>query len=252
MTSAWVGAAAAAAAAGVVIRSAMPADCGALSQLFGDTWGAARAPDAALLQAAGHAGNTVLVAAANQVIVGGLFGFLGWQSGLHMHSHMAAVRPGARRAGVGYALKLAQRAHCLDHGIGEVRWTYDPLIRRNAHLNLAKLGAEVRAFHQDFYGILNDAVTGDDRSDRFEVSWQLGSAAVREALAGRRSSADATAAVARLDLEADFEQLRSTDPARALRLRLESRPLFAGALQAGQRIRYVDGAYLFLAAGGGR
>ena len=81
-----------------------------------------------------------------------LLGFLGWHDGLHLHSHMNAVDPAARGRGIGLALKLRQRALCLEHGVAEVRWTYDPLIRRNARMNLVRLGAEVIAFHPDFYG----------------------------------------------------------------------------------------------------
>ena len=86
---------------------------------------------------------------------------------------MNAVDPAARGRGIGVALKLRQRAVCLAHGVTEMRWTYDPLIRRNARLNLVRLGAEVVAFLPDFYGELGDAITGADRSDRFEVRWRL-------------------------------------------------------------------------------
>ncbi len=58
-----------------------------------------------------------------------------------MHSHMLAALPGPAARGVGYALKLAQRAQALDQGIHLVRWTFDPLVARNAWLNLGKLGA---------------------------------------------------------------------------------------------------------------
>ena len=62
---------------------------------------------------------------------------LGWagvdpDDGLHLHSHMLAALPDRRHRGVGYALKLAQRAQALDQGIDLVRWTFDPLVARNA------------------------------------------------------------------------------------------------------------------------
>src|SRR5437762_3219314 len=44
---------------------------------------------------------------------------------------MLAVIPRLQHRGVGFALKLAQRAVCLEHGIAEIRWTYDPLVARN-------------------------------------------------------------------------------------------------------------------------
>lgn len=103
---------------------------------------------------------------------------LGWAAvstvdGLHEHSHMLAALPDRRHVGVGYALKLAQRASCLDRGIHLVRWTFDPLVARNAHLNINKLGATCDRFHRDYYGQMPDAINAGDRSDRLVVRWSL-------------------------------------------------------------------------------
>jgi predicted GNAT superfamily acetyltransferase len=103
---------------------------------------------------------------------------LGWAAisvadGLHEHSHMLAALPDRRHRGVGYALKLAQRASCLDRGIGLVRWTFDPLVARNAHLNVNKLGATCDRFHRDYYGRMPDVINAGDRSDRLVVRWSL-------------------------------------------------------------------------------
>jgi predicted GNAT superfamily acetyltransferase len=103
---------------------------------------------------------------------------LGWAAvsagdGLHEHSHMLAALPDRRHAGVGTALKLAQRASCLDRDIHLVRWTFDPLVARNAHLNINKLGATCDGFHRDYYGEMPDAINAGDRSDRLVVRWLL-------------------------------------------------------------------------------
>ena len=103
---------------------------------------------------------------------------LGWAAvepvdGLHEHSHMLAALPGRRDGGLGYALKLAQRASCLDRGIALVRWTFDPLVARNAHLNINKLGATCDRFHRDYYGEMPDVINAGDRSDRLVVRWHL-------------------------------------------------------------------------------
>src|SRR5206468_732751 len=42
-------------------------------------------------------------------VVGFVLGFVGWDEGLHLHSHMLAVVPGWQSKGVGRALKVAQR-----------------------------------------------------------------------------------------------------------------------------------------------
>lgn len=232
---------------------------GALAR-FDATWGAGRTVDLSSLKAIAHAGNTVLVAvpepgradAAGELAapddppIGAALGFLGWAGGLHVHSHMNAVDPRARGRGVGVALKLRQRAICLEHGVEEVRWTYDPLIRRNARMNLVRLGAEVIAYHPDFYGELRDAISGGDRSDRFEVRWRLTSPRVERAL--ERMPQPAWHADGGLPLVADFEAVRTSDPHAAAALRDVSREAFAAL--AGGRLRPeldADGDYVFTA-----
>ena len=232
---------AAAEAAGVTVRQAEPGDLAAVIGLFERTWGVGHSPDRSMLLALDFAGNTVLVATATGATggepagnpVGAALGFLGWTDGIHLHSHMAAVVPWQRGSGVGHALKLFQRAVCLQHGIAEMRWTFDPLIRRNAHFNLVNLGAEVVRFLPDFYGRLDDVITGSDRSDRFEVRWRLDSPRTRRALAGARPpawSGDET-----LPLDVDFERLRADDPEAAAVRREESRVRFRSALARGLR-----------------
>jgi predicted GNAT superfamily acetyltransferase len=235
----------AARAAGVdVVEVRTPADAADTVGLFSATWGEGRGADTSTLQAIAHAGNPVLLARRGELVVGALFSFVGWDEGLHAHSHMTAVSPDVRSAGVGFALKLAQRARCLEHGIDEVRWTYDPLIRRNARFNLWKLGATVRAFRPDFYGVLDDAINGTDRSDRFEVSWRLDSAEVEEAIAGRarREPSDRSDDVT---LPEDFESLRRTDQEAASRMRAASRQRFADADHAGATVRFTGTGYVF-------
>ena len=104
---------------------------------------------------------------------------LGWvgvdpeEDGLHVHSHMLAAVPDRRHRGIGYALKLAQRAQALDQGVGEVRWTFDPLVARNGYFNLHKLGAVADRFDRNHYGPMVDEVNAGERSDRFTVRWDL-------------------------------------------------------------------------------
>ena len=60
------------------------------------------------------------------------------------HSHMLAVRPEWRGRDVSVRLKLFQRSWCLARGIRLVTWTYDPLLLKNARLNLVRLRARAR------------------------------------------------------------------------------------------------------------
>ena len=187
----------------------------ALIEFLEGIWGAGRVGDQSLIRAVAHAGNSVLLATRDGATVGAALGVLGWEGGLHLHSHMVAVAPGERASGVGFAIKLAQRAQCLDNGVTEMRWTFDPLIRRNAHVNLVKLGATVRAFHPNFYGSLDDAINGSDATDRFEVSWRLDAPVGGE----KASRTD-------FELPADYEALRRDDPAAARELRARSTAAF--------------------------
>ena len=71
----------------------------------------------------------------------------GFVEGRPFHwSHMLAVDRSARDLGLGTRLKLYQRDLLLPLGIDEVRWTFDPLEARNAHLNFNHLGAEVAEY----------------------------------------------------------------------------------------------------------
>lgn len=236
---------AAAARAGVDVREIDGADVAAAQQVIAEAWGPGQAP-ANLLQALAHAGNVVLAAFRDGRPIGVAFGFLGWTGGLHLHSHMTAVTTACRSHGVGYALKAAQRAICLERGIGEVRWTYDPLIARNAYFNLVKLGAEVRDFRPDFYGAMSDTVNAGDHSDRFEVSWLLSSDRAVAALEhGVRPRFEGGEPVA---VPADFAALRQSDPDAASAVRLASRERFAALFAAGLRPEWGDGGYVFVPA----
>jgi predicted GNAT superfamily acetyltransferase len=178
------------------------------------------------------------------VAVGACVGFLGWTDGIHLHSHMAAVLPGIQAGGVGYALKLWQRATCLEHGVEEIRWTYDPLVRRNAYFNLAKLGARVIDYRPDFYGEMDDIINAGDHSDRFEVSWRLTSPGVLHALAGRPPAPRPDARF--VAVPEDFEGLRRTDPGAARLLREQVRDTIASHWDEGLRPMWsAEGGYAF-------
>ncbi|MCW5818261.1 MAG: GNAT family N-acetyltransferase, partial [Trueperaceae bacterium] len=129
------------------------------------------------LRAALHAGGQLGGAFLEDALVGFSYGFLASPHGRLMvgpglHSHMAAVRPGARGRGVGRALKWQQRAWCLERGIEWMTWTFDPLQARNANLNLRHLGAVGVDYLVDFYGPMGGPL-GGGRSDRLLALWML-------------------------------------------------------------------------------
>lgn len=102
----------------------------------------------------------------------------------YLHSHMTAVLPDYRNLGIGRKLKLFQREEALSRGIALVEWTFDPLELRNAYFNLVRLGAIVRRFLPDLYGITSSPLHSGMPTDRFVAEWWLSSARVEAASAG--------------------------------------------------------------------
>jgi predicted GNAT superfamily acetyltransferase len=85
----------------------------------------------------------------------------------------ASAARGGNRHGVGTRIKQHQRTWCLDRGIPVITWTFDPLVRRNAVFNIARLGAVATAYLPDFYGAMEDVYNAGFPSDRLLVRWQL-------------------------------------------------------------------------------
>lgn len=103
----------------------------------------------------------------------------------YLHSHMLAVREAYRNQGLGAAMKWRQRDDALARGIGLIEWTFDPLEIKNAFLNVIKLGAIVRSYLTDFYGVSSSCLQGGLPSDRLVAEWRLDSPRVRAILEGR-------------------------------------------------------------------
>lgn len=127
-----------------------------------------------LARAFAHSGNYVAGAFDGTSMIGASVGFLGQDAGgVHLHSHITGVDPGVQVKGIGYALKLHQRAWALEKGMTRIGWTFDPLVSRNAYFNITKLGADITGFHANFYGVMRDGINREDESDRCVVSWDL-------------------------------------------------------------------------------
>ncbi|WP_412538423.1 GNAT family N-acetyltransferase [Longispora sp. K20-0274] len=148
------------------------ADMQAVAGLFGRVWltGDAHQPvQPELLRALAHAGNYVAGAYVDGQLAGAAVGFRGGDG--QLHSHITAVLPWYEGRGVGRALKAHQRSWAVRHGLTRITWTFDPLVTRNAHFNLVRLGARVVEYLVDFYGEMTDGVNGGQGSDRLLVSW---------------------------------------------------------------------------------
>jgi predicted GNAT superfamily acetyltransferase len=112
-----------------------------------------------------HIGGLVLGALDGGRMVGFLSAIPGLRDGKpYWHSHILAVSSASRDSGIGTQLKFAQKEQALQCGIRLIEWTFDPLMSRNAYLNIEKLGVIVRRYYPSFYG--------KDR-DRLVAEWWL-------------------------------------------------------------------------------
>src|SRR5258708_7081768 len=91
----------------------------------------------------------------------------------YLHSHMTGVLPDYRDRKIGRALKLFQREEALSRDIRLIEWTFDPLETRNAHFNLNRLGAIVRTYIPNFYGITSSPLHRNLPTDRLLAEWHL-------------------------------------------------------------------------------
>ena len=70
-------------------------------------------------------------------------------------------------------MKTYQREHVLRQGLDLITWTYNPLLARNAQLNIAKLGAVCTTYLPNLYGPMRDGLNAGLPSDRFQVDWWI-------------------------------------------------------------------------------
>jgi predicted GNAT superfamily acetyltransferase len=170
-------------------------------------------------------------------------------------SHMLGVTPDARDAGLGLALKLAQREHALRMGIDLIEWTYDPLQALNAHFNFAKLGVVVNEYEENIYGDSSSLLHRGTPTDRFVAQWALSTPHVERRVSptgrqGMRDSRVAAAVVVNpsrkagewlepdegaldvdaarvvVEIPADFLDIQARRPALALEWRMATRRIF--------------------------
>jgi predicted GNAT superfamily acetyltransferase len=179
------------------------------------------------------------------------------------------VHPDYRSQGIGFVLKRAQWQMVRHQGIDRITWTYDPLLSRNAHLNIARLGAVCNVYLPNYYGEMRDGLNTGLPSDRFQVDWWVNGDRARRRLSrqartplklddflqaevatinptqlnssgfpkpgGIVSPTDDPHChpLALAEIPADFQALKAADPALAAAWRQHSRDLFETYFAAG-------------------
>lgn len=259
---AWLAAERAAGHAGVHVRTLDdPNDLPLAVRVFDEVWPLESGGTNVmtnLLRALVHSGGCASVAidVTNDEVVGAALAVVGRHRGIpgdpdspwhtHLHSHMAGVIETHRNRSIGTAIKSHQRAWALSMDIDTIVWSFDPLVRRNAWLNLHKLGTEVRGYEPNFYGDMDDAINAGDPSDRVFAWWLLDSdravAAARGALPIIEADEDAWL----IPTPEDVVALRRTSPNEAREWRLRVRQGFLAAFEAGFDVIGIDagGSYV--------
>ena len=116
-------------------------------------------------------------------LLGFVYGLTGVEDGRIVHwSDMLAVRPEARNLGLGRRLKDFQRHAVQQVGGVVIYWTYDPLVARNAHLNINVFGAHIAEYVEDMYGETESPLHRGIGTDRFIVAWPVADAEVEKGL----------------------------------------------------------------------
>lgn len=253
-----------------------------------------------VLLAASHHGGLVIGAFADELregqpkyhsdSLGRLIGFVFGFPGLYFtpdgprpkhHSHMLGVHPDYRNRGLGFRLKRAQWQMVRQQGLDRITWTYDPLLSRNAYLNITKLGAVCNTYLREMYGEMRDQLNIGLPSDRFQVDWWINSQRVNRRLSrkARRqldlahysaggaevinptrldasnlavpsteinwpSSGETNekTAILLVEIPADFQSIKAANPTLALEWRMHTRAIFERLFDAGYLV--TDFIYL--------
>lgn len=142
-----------------------------------ETWGrgfSERVPAAILRVSQKVGGVTAGAFDGNGRMVGFVFGLTGLRNGKPAHwSDMLAVRVEARGRHIGDRLKHYQRQQVQALGVEVMLWTADPLVARNAHFNINRLGARPVEYVDNMYGITGSTLHGALPTDRLVYGWQL-------------------------------------------------------------------------------
>lgn len=216
-----------------------------------ETWGAqfTESVPATILRIAQEVGGVTAAAFdADGAMLGFVFGITGVRDGQLSHwSDLLAIRMGARDMGLGKRLKAYQRELLVPIGVRTMYWTFDPLVARNAYLNLAQLGARVVEYRVNFYGDdTGSVIHAALGTDRFIVAWQLDPVVtpnLPDALWANAPIVNTNMSVARTDVPRvriaipdDIFVALDADPALAIHWREHTREAFTTYLAHGYSI----------------
>ena len=165
------------------------------------------------------------------------------------YSHMTAVKAGHQSYGIGARLKWAQRERALSEGVKYIKWTFEPVKAKNAYFNIEKLGAVVRNYAENYYGVDYDTISerGENiglTSDRLFADWELESSKV-VALNEGKSFTELAVPARKIVVTEDWSKLLAHNAKLALeeqiRIRNEFNDAFGNGLVVRGFLRSRDG-----------
>jgi predicted GNAT superfamily acetyltransferase len=233
------------AAAGAQVRELKtPSELLELRELFDITW---PSPSSQITQNFGtaliHSGAVLTGAYLGQQLVAGAIAIVSDQAGsVWLHSHMAATHPAHRGAGYGAMVKYEQAAVAASREIKKITWTFDPLVLRNAKLNILNLGVTVKKFIPDFYGVMEDQINANDLTDRLWCEWLLDGECALTAPHNLISESD----LIKVPMVPDIGVVKNLEPQRVRELRLEMRSALTLALDGRTEIKGISQANEYL------
>jgi len=166
----------------------------------------------------------------------------------YLHSHMLGVLPAYQNRGVGRGLKLAQRQAALEQGFDLIEWTFDPLEIKNSHFNIERLGAVVRRFVPNQYGMSSSPLHSGLPTDRCVAEWPIASLRVKRLLEQGRREPFGVKARIRVPVEIDTWRQNNQVRARECQAGIAAdfdRFLSQGLVVLGYEVSGDGGAFLF-------
>ena len=204
-----------------------------------EVWGEGDMPDNSdLMLAIQHEGGLVAGAFKDEQMLGLIFAFPSHEQGVQ-HSHRLAVHPDSQGMGLGERIKWYQRTWCLERGITLVRWTYDPIRRVNAGLNIAKLGATAQTYFEDYYGKM-EGINAGAQSDRLLAEWHLQAPSVSFKAGELANAPDEIKAEILVKIPNNLSELHAREPEKALAERFRVRRELTEAFSQGYQIADFD------------
>ncbi len=223
-----------------------PTDAALIAEIFDQVWDVKSMVSPEIMTASLHNGgygSVIYMSSGNDIASGNMFRPVGaafalvgrslpGYHGPNLHSHATGVLPEFVGKGLGEMIKRHQWDWAKENGFDTITWTFDPLVRRNAHFNLVKLGARVLGYHQNFYGELDDGINAGEQSDRVLVRWDVTGVDVPLG----KSFVESTPNSMVIETPADIEQLRKTDRVQSDGWRARQRAAFESAQLSGLRV----------------